>query len=156
MPWRLLAGAVPTILCSSLLIGTASWLGRVGGAGSSSQALAWWVQAWGAFAAWATLVTVPAVLLLGWPLDRRLAALRPLPAALGFAALGLAVGAVAGFAILASIDAGLLGAAVIAPVGAVAAFAGRLLVDPLARRPRFLAGLAVATVALVAVGVASP
>lgn len=156
MPSRLLAGAIGAVLSSSLLIGTASWLARAGDARSPSEALTWWVQAWGAFAVWATLVTVPAVLLLGWPLDRRLAGMRPLPAALRFALLGLVVGAVAGFAILAAIDAGWVGAAVVAPVGALAAFVGRLLVDPLARRPRLLVVLAAATVALVAVGVAAP
>ena len=155
MARRLLAGTVPTILCSSLIVGTASWLGRVSGARSSGQALAWWLQAWGAFAVWAALVTVPAVALFAWPLDRRLAGLRPLPSALWFAVLGLVVGAVAGFVILASIDAGLVGAAVVAPVGALAAFLGRLLVEPLAERPRLLGVLAVATLVLVAGGVAS-
>lgn len=53
-------------------------------------------SAWGAFAVWAALVTVPAVLLLGWPLDRRLAGRPPARAALWFAALGFTVGAAAG------------------------------------------------------------
>lgn len=116
----------------------------------------WWLQAWGAFAVWAAVVTVAAVVLFAWPLDRLLAGLRPLPAALWFAVLGLVVGAVAGFVILASIDAGLVGAAVVAPVGALAAFLGRLLVEPLAERPRLLGVLAVATLLLVVGGVASP
>lgn len=156
MARRLLAGTVPTILCSSLVVGTASWLGRISVARSSQEAFAWWLQAWGAFAVWAALVTVPAVALLAWPLDRRLAGSRRLPAALWFAALGFAVGMVAGFAILASIDAGWLGAAVVAPLGALAAFVGRLLAEPLARRPRLLGAVTLATLLLLAVGVASP
>jgi hypothetical protein len=156
MASRLAAGAVPAILASSAIIGTAAWLGRTREVSGWPESIGLWLRIWGAYAVWATIVTVPAVLVLGWPLDRLTAGLQPLAAALRFAALGLVTGAVAGFAILASIDAGWVGAAVVAPIGAIAAFVGRLLVEPLARHRAALLVLSLVMAAVVLTGVANP
>ncbi len=152
MPRRLLAGAVVVILATSLVLGTAAWLGTWDQTQSAVTGLTGWVSSWAAFSVWAALLTVPAVLLLALPLDLATRRLPTRRAVLAFAGLGFVVGAIAGFAIVESVGPGWLGAMVLGPLGALGGALGRLAADRLVRTDGLLTAATALTVALVVLG----
>ncbi|WP_157162971.1 hypothetical protein [Actinoalloteichus spitiensis] len=139
-PARLFAGLLCSVLLSSLLVTTL--VGVVPHEASAATAVAAFWTAWSAFALVLAAVLLPSALLLGWPLGVLTARTGPLAASLAFAALGAVVGVVLLF-VLDAVETDVLGGVVVALLGAVSGFVGRLLSDVVSRTRGLVLALSV-------------
>ncbi|AUS79591.1 hypothetical protein C1701_15945 [Actinoalloteichus sp. AHMU CJ021] len=145
-PVRLFAGVLSSVLLSSLLVTTL--VGVVPHEASAATTVGAFWAAWSVFALVLAALLLPSALLLGWPLGVLTARWGPLAASLAFAALGAVVGVVLLF-VLDAVDTDVLGGVVVALLGGVSGFVGRLLSDVVSRTRGLMVALSVLLGALV-------